>query len=39
MIRERVVIARTMPLGNKTRMTDEERDLVSRWLDEGGGVE
>ncbi|NUM89307.1 MAG: urate hydroxylase PuuD, partial [Bdellovibrionales bacterium] len=27
-----VVTARTMPLGNKTAMTDEERDLVRRFL-------
>jgi uncharacterized membrane protein len=32
-IRERVVATKTMPLGNKTRMTDEERDLLARWLD------
>lgn len=28
-----VVTARTMPLGNKTAMTDEERDLVRRFLE------
>jgi uncharacterized membrane protein len=26
-----VVLTRTMPLGNLTRMTDEERDLVALW--------
>ena len=26
-----VVVTRTMPLGNLTRMTAEERDLLARW--------
>ncbi len=30
-IRERAVITRTMPPGNKTHMTDAERDLLARW--------
>lgn len=30
-IRERAVITRTMPPGNKTRMTDAERDILARW--------
>ena len=34
-IRLRVVLTRTMPLANKTGMTDAERDLLGRWLDQG----
>ena len=33
-VRERVVNQKTMPLGNKTGMTDEERDQVAHWLDQ-----
>lgn len=31
-----VVLAKSMPLGNKTGMTDQERELVSRWINEQG---
>lgn len=31
-ILERAVVTKTMPLGNKTGMTDKERSVVSRWL-------
>jgi len=34
-IRTSTVTTRSMPPGNVTRMTDEERALLSRWLDEG----
>jgi uncharacterized membrane protein len=34
-IRARAVVTRTMPLGNKTGMTDAERRLLGRWLDQG----
>lgn len=34
-IRLRVVEARTMPFANKTGMTDEEREIVRRWVDQG----
>ena len=34
-IRVRAVETRTMPLGNRTRMTDRERALLARWIDEG----
>lgn len=27
-----VVVAKSMPLGNKTRMTDEERAVIAQWL-------
>ncbi len=30
-IRERAVVTRTMPPGNKTQITDEERALLGRW--------
>lgn len=32
---ERVISARSMPLGNVTGMTDTERDLVVAWVDQG----
>ena len=31
-ILERAVVTKTMPLGNKTGMTDGERAMLSRWL-------
>jgi uncharacterized membrane protein len=35
-IKERVVTTRAMPFdNNKTRMTDEERALLGRWVDQG----
>jgi uncharacterized membrane protein len=34
-IRERAVITRTMPPGNKTKITEEERALLGRWIDQG----
>jgi uncharacterized membrane protein len=34
-IRERAVVARTMPLGNATGMTEEERALLGRWVETG----
>lgn len=34
-IKTSTVATRSMPPGNATRMTDEERELLSRWLDEG----
>ncbi|PYM95128.1 MAG: hypothetical protein DME08_16520 [Candidatus Rokuibacteriota bacterium] len=33
-IRDRTVVLKNMPLGNKTGMTDAERSLLARWLDE-----
>jgi uncharacterized membrane protein len=38
-IRLRVVLTRTMPLGNKTGMTEAERDLLGRWLDQGAPID
>jgi uncharacterized membrane protein len=33
-IRERAVVTQTMPPGNKTRMTERERAMLARWIDE-----
>jgi uncharacterized membrane protein len=33
-----VVASRAMPLGNVTGMTDEERDLVVAWVDQGAST-
>lgn len=33
------VLARTMPPGNNTRMTNEERALLGRWVDQGASIE
>jgi uncharacterized membrane protein len=35
-IRERAVLTRTMPPGNKTRMTDAERAMLGHWLESAG---
>jgi uncharacterized membrane protein len=34
-IRARAVETRTMPLGNRTRMTDRERAILARWIEQG----
>jgi uncharacterized membrane protein len=34
-IKERAIVTRTMPPGNKTRMTDVERAILARWLESG----
>jgi uncharacterized membrane protein len=38
-IRERAVIQQTMPMANKTGMTEEERALVGRWIDAGARLQ
>jgi uncharacterized membrane protein len=38
-IKLRTVVAPTMPLGNKTGMTEEERTLLGRWIDQGARVD
>jgi uncharacterized membrane protein len=38
-IRVRVVEQRSMPLANKTEMTDEERDVLDRWARAGAPIE
>lgn len=37
-IRARAVDTRTMPLGNRTRMTDRERAMLARWIDQGASL-
>jgi len=38
-IKVRAVISKTMPLSNKTNMTEEERDLLAKWLLVGAPIE
>ena len=38
-IRMRVAILKNMPLANKTGMTDAERDLLARWVDQGAAID
>jgi uncharacterized membrane protein len=37
-ILERAVISKTMPFGNKTVMTDEERALLGSWIEQGASL-
>jgi uncharacterized membrane protein len=37
-IRERAVVTRTMPPANKTKITDDERALLGRWVELGARV-
>ncbi len=38
-IKVRAVLSQSMPLGNKTGMTADERVLLGRWIDQGAGIE
>lgn len=38
-IKARAVDAKTMPLGNKTAMTDVERATLGLWIDQGANIE
>ena len=38
-IRVRVAVLKNMPLANKTGMTDAERDLLARWVDQGAPID
>jgi uncharacterized membrane protein len=38
-IKLQVVTTRVMPLANKTGITDDERALVGRWVDQGASLE
>ena len=38
-IKFRAVISKTMPLANKTGMTEDERILLGRWIDQGAHLE
>lgn len=37
-IRARAVDTRTMPPANKTRITDRERAMLGRWIEQGGAI-
>ena len=37
-IKERAVVSKTMPFGNKTGMTDDERALLGAWIDQGAKI-
>lgn len=37
-IKARAVISKTMPLGNKTGISQEERDLLGQWFVEGASI-
>ena len=34
-IKQQAVVGKAMPLGNLTKMTQAERDLLGRWIDGG----
>ncbi len=34
-IMQRVVVTKTMPQNNKTQMTEEERNLIRCWIEQG----
>ena len=38
-IKAQAVVSRIMPPGNVTEMTDAERDLIARWVNQGGRLE
>jgi uncharacterized membrane protein len=37
-IKERAVILKTMPFGNKTGMTDAERERLGAWIEQGANI-
>ena len=37
-IYQRAVVQRTMPPGNKTRITDVERAMLARWIESGAAI-
>ncbi len=38
LIMQRVVVTKTMPQNNKTNMTDQERDLIRCWIEQGAST-
>ncbi len=38
-IKERAVVSRTMPLQNKTGITQAERDMIGDWIDQGASIQ
>jgi uncharacterized membrane protein len=37
-IMQRVVVTKTMPMNNKTNMTEKERDIIRCWINQGALV-
>ncbi len=37
-IMQRVVVTKTMPMNNKTNMTEKERDIIRCWIDQGATI-
>jgi len=37
-IRERAVVTRTMPPANKTHITEQERAILGRWIEQGARI-
>ena len=37
-IRERAVVTRTMPPANKTNITDQEREMLRHWIEQGATI-
>ena len=37
-IMQRVVVTKTMPQNNKTNMTDDERDIIRCWIQQGADI-
>jgi uncharacterized membrane protein len=38
LIEQQAVLTRAMPLGNATHMTQAERELLGRWIDQGAKI-
>ena len=38
-IHQQTIATQTMPIGNLTKMTDEERALLGKWLAEGAKID
>ncbi|HEX2684528.1 MAG TPA: urate hydroxylase PuuD [Ferruginibacter sp.] len=38
LIMQRVVVTKTMPLNNKTNMTEKERDIIRCWIEQGASI-
>lgn len=38
-IKQRTIVLKNMPLANKTGMTETERELLARWIDQGARLE
>ena len=36
---QRVVVTKTMPQNNKTNITEEERQMIGCWIQQGAKVE